>query len=51
MTDELKGTGVWSGLQIKREPPKDEEEESKEEEATPAATKSAKRPETITKQK
>lgn len=35
LTDELKGTGVWNGLQIKREP-KDDEEESTEK-ATPAA--------------
>jgi hypothetical protein len=37
LTDELKGTGVWNGLQIKREP-KDDNEESTEK-ATPAATK------------
>jgi hypothetical protein len=37
LTDELKGTGVWNGLQIKREP-KDEEEVSKEK-ATPDAIK------------
>ena len=49
MTDELKGTGVWSGLKIKREPPKEDDGESKEG-TTPAATKSAEKTETNTKQ-
>ena len=45
MTDEhKKGTGVWSGIKIKHEPPK-EEGESKEE-ASPAKTKSDKKMET-----
>jgi hypothetical protein len=51
MTDELNGTGVWSGLKIKREPPKEEDEEESKEEATPAATTPAKKLETNTKQK
>ena len=41
-TDELKGTGVWSGLKLEREKPKDddESEDAKKKEPTKTTTTS-----------